>query len=134
VYYLPPPPVVMPPVVAQKAEQPASNPGATLRTTGVVTAAVGAAAVAFGVFSNLKANGIADDLKKTDGYSTSKVSDRDTFETLGWVGYGLGGTCIVAGAVLYYLGVRAAANAPAGLALVPTVAPGATGLVLKGAF
>jgi hypothetical protein len=83
---------------------------------------------------NLKVNGMASDLQKTNGYDSGKVSDRNTYETLGWVGYGVGAACVATGAVLYYLGIRSGASGSASVAFVPAFAPGQAGAVLKGAF
>jgi hypothetical protein len=87
-----------------------------------------------GVILNLKVNSIASDLKKTDGYSAGKESDRKTYKTLGWVGYGLGTACVATGAILYYFGARTSGGDTAAVALVPAVAPGQAAMLLKGAF
>ncbi len=77
---------------------------------------------------------MASDLEKTNGYDPGKISDRKTYETLGWAGYGVGAACVVTGAVLYYLGQQSGAAHSASVALVPTLAPGQAGAFLKGAF
>jgi hypothetical protein len=87
-----------------------------------------------GIILNLKVNSMADDLQKTDGYTAGKESDRKTYETLGWAGYGVGAACIAAGAVLYVLGLRSGSPASTSVALFPTFAPGQAGAVVKGAF
>jgi hypothetical protein len=111
-----------------------SESGAGLRTAGIVTIAVGGAALVAGILLNLKVNSMASDLQKIDGYSASKESDRKTYVTLGWVGYGAGAACVATGAVLYYLGRRSSAPGSTSVALVPAFAAGQTGAVLKGAF
>ena len=73
---------------------------------------------------------MASDMQKTNGYTDGKESDRKTYETLGWVGYGVGAACVATGAVLYYLGTRSGAAG----ALVPAFAPDQVGAVVKGAF
>ena len=83
-----------PMVVQPSNPQLANEPGSGLRTAGIVTVAVGGAALIAGVILNLKVNNMASDLQKIDGYSTSKESDRKTYETLGWVGYGVGAGCV----------------------------------------
>jgi tetratricopeptide (TPR) repeat protein len=123
-----------PPVVQQANPQPAGQSGSGLRTAGIVTAAVGGAALVASVVMNLKVNGMASDLQKTNGYDSGKVSGRNTYETLGWVGYGVGAACVATGAVLYYLGIRSGASGSASVAFVPAFAPGQAGAVLKGAF
>ena len=129
--YAPPPP---PPTIQQAQASPASRPGSGLRTAGVVTAAVGGAALITGVIFNLKVNSLASDLGKNDGYDAGKVSDRDTYQTLGWIGYGAGAACVATGAVLYYLGSRSRAAGSPSVALVPAFAPGQAGAFLKGGF
>ena len=132
----PPVPVAAPtpPMVQQAARQPANESGSGMRTAGIITAAVGGAALVAGVVFNLKVNSIANDLQKTNGYDAGKVSDRNSFETMGWVSYGVGAACVVTGAVLYILGLRSGAHESASVALVPALAPGQAGAVLKGAF
>jgi hypothetical protein len=124
----------VPPVVQQTGAKAASHSGSGLRTAGIVTAAVGGAALVAGVVLNLKVNSMADSLQKTDGYTDGKESDRKTYETLGWVGYGVGAACVATGAVLYVLGLRSADAAQPSVALVPAFAPGQAGALLKGTF
>jgi hypothetical protein len=123
-----------PAVVQHPTPAPTSESGASLRTAGIIAAAVGGAALVTGVVLNLKVNGMASDLQKTDGYSDGKESDRKTYQTLGWVSYGVGAACVATGAVLYFLGQRSAAADSTSVALVPSFAPGQAGAVLKGAF
>jgi len=131
-----PVPLAAPPVVQatqQAGVTPTGEGGSGLRTAGIVTAAVGGAAMVAGVLLNLKVNSMADDLQKTNNYSASKASDRKNYETLGWVSYGLGGACVATGAALYLLGSRAT-RTTSSVALVPTFASGQAGAVVKGAF
>jgi hypothetical protein len=122
------------PVVRQTNIQPASESVSGLRTAGIVTAAVGGAALVAGVILNLKVNSMAESMQKTDGYTDGKESDRKTYETLGWVGYGVGAACVATGAVFYILGQRSGATGPTSVAIMPALAPGQAGAVLKGAF
>ena len=128
----PAPAAMVSPMVQQTNAQPAIESGSGLRTAGIITAAFGGAAVITGVILNLKVNSMASDMQKTNGYTDSKDSDRKTYETLGWVGYGVGAACVATGAVLYYLGVRAPGTAS--VALVPAFAPGQAGAIVKGVF
>jgi len=114
----------------QSIPQPEAKSGSGLRTAGILTTVVGGAALVAGVAFNLKVNSMASDFQNLNGYTDSKESDRKTFQTLGWVGFGVGAACIATGAVLYYLGVRAGTTAPA-LALGPD---GSVSAVVKGAF
>jgi hypothetical protein len=115
--------------------------GAGLRIAGIVTFAVGVAGVATALGLNLKANSLASDLNGSAStmnssstlYTRSKESSRSTYETLSWVGYGVGGACLAAGAILYYLGHSRAAG-HASVALLPAAGPGQVGAVVQGAF
>jgi tetratricopeptide (TPR) repeat protein len=129
-------PEATPPVVATGTSagtrQPSSKPGSGLRVAGITIAAVGGAALVAGIIFNLKANSLASDLKKTDGYTSDKESSRKTYQTLGWVGYGAGAACVATGAVLYVLGLNSSDGSS--VAFVPAFAPGQAGAVVKGSF
>jgi hypothetical protein len=134
-----PPPAVAPPptpIVLQQAQpQLAGASGSGLRTAGIVTASIGGAAVIAGIILNSKVNGMASDMETTPGgYSASKESDRKTYETLGWIGYGLGAACVATGAILYIVGRKAGPSDSTQVAIVPTISGGQTGAVLVGAF
>jgi hypothetical protein len=121
-------------MVRQTGPQIPADSGSGLRTAGIVTAAVGGAALVAGVVLNLKVNNMANDMQKTDNYSEGKESDRKVFEALGWASYGVGAACVATGAVLYVLGLRRAGTGSPSVAFVPTFAPGRAGAVLQGAF
>lgn len=134
-----PPPAVAPPptrIVLQQAQpQPAGTSGSGLRTAGIVTASIGGAALVAGVIFNLKVNSMASDMESTPGgYSASKESDRKTFETLGYAGYGVGAACVATGAILYVVGLKSSSRNTSSVALAPTFAPGQVGALIKGAF
>jgi len=131
---LPPPlpepqPAPHPTVVVPQPQPAAASPaGGGLRVAGIVTASVGAAAVIAGVVLNLKANSMvsdAQDLYDRDTYSSSK-----DYKTMSLVGYGAGAACLVGGALLYYLGVRAGSQ----VAVSPVVGQGTAGALLGGTF
>jgi hypothetical protein len=121
------------PVVPQVSSPSKAEPGSRLRTAGLLTAAVGGVAVVAGIVFNVKANSLASDMGKVDGYTSGKESDWSTYKTLTWVGYGAGAACIAGGAILYVLGLRSDSPA-ASVALAPTVGPSQAGMVLKGEF
>jgi hypothetical protein len=107
--------------------------GLGLRVGGIVAVVAGVAGVATGVVLNLKSNSLAKDLERSNtSYSRAKESDRSRYETWSWVGYGVGGACIVGGAILYYLGFRQGHEPQ--VALVPSAGPGHVGALLQGAF
>jgi hypothetical protein len=134
------PPPALPPVepsapsppaqTVEDTSRPPASRGRGLRIAGVTVGAVGVASLAAAVVLNVKANGMADDLNQPAGYDRDKASERSTYATMSWVGYGVGAACLVGGAVLYYLGHRSASS----VALLPTVAPGQASLNLHGAF
>ncbi len=122
------------PIVTVPARKPASTSnGASLRAGGIVVAAFGVAAAGAGLAFNLKANSMVDDMYKTpDGYT--KDSDRKTWATLAWVGYGVGAACVVTGAILFGVGLKAKSNRAGDVALVPVVGPDRAGAAFVGAF
>ncbi len=131
----PPAPVAVstPAVVAQSSAEP-PVPGSGLRIAGIATMVVGALAGGAGVLLNLKANQLASDLGSSPtSFDRGKASDRSSYETAAWLSYGAGATCIVGGAVLYYLGYRQG-KTPTSLALLPMVAQGQYSAVLQGGF
>jgi hypothetical protein len=132
----PPPPPQPIEVIAPPPPQPAPSSRAGLRTAGIITASVGAAAVIAGVIFNVKVNSMANDMETVPGgYSPSKESDRKNFQTLGWVSYGVGAACITTGAVLYIVGLQGHGSADSGrVSLVPALGPGQAGALLTGAF
>jgi hypothetical protein len=97
-----------------------------------LTASVGGAALIAGIILNYESNSLATDLKKTDGYTPGKESDRKNYETFSWVGYGVGAACVAAGAILYIVGSRSASDPS--VAFVPAFAPDYAGAIVKGAF
>jgi tetratricopeptide (TPR) repeat protein len=114
-------------------QAPAAEPGKAgsgLRTAGVVTAAVGVAALIAAVVLNLEANGMVEDLRHH--YDKDDEASSKTYKTLSQVGYGLGATLVAGGAVLYFLG--RAAGARSRITFVPSLAPGAAGAILEGTF
>jgi hypothetical protein len=120
-----------PDTIEQKAP-PA--PGSGLRIAGLVTLGVGAAALVTAVIFNLKANNLASELESTTTYERSKESSRAGYETLGWVGYGVGAACVAGGAALYVVGWNQGRKATSSVALLPAFSPDQVGAVLKGAF
>jgi tetratricopeptide (TPR) repeat protein len=126
---------------AQIVEKPKGEPeppktGKRLLIAGIVTGGVGAAAVIAGVAFNVKANGLVDEMEgKVDAYTSSKNSSQQTYQTLAWVGYGVGAACIATGAVLTVVGAsRRGSSARTDVALVPALGPGRAGVLLRGGF
>jgi len=130
----PPTPTPEPPMVSQPAPQPMqTSSGAGLRTGGIVVAAFGVAVLGAGVLLNVKANSTVNNMYSSyDGYT--KESERKTYETLAWVGYGLGAACVITGAVLYTVGLKARSGQASRVALVPVVGTSQAGAALTGEF
>jgi hypothetical protein len=102
-----------------EAPKPSQQAGSSLRAAGVVTVAVGGAALAAGILLNLKVNGLANDYQTYNGYTDQKESQRKSYETWGWVSYGVGAACVATGATLYSLGLRANRDVSHSVAVLP---------------
>ena len=144
---LPPPPVLPTPepmpkpelinqTVEQTKAQPETPKGRSgLLTAGIVTGVVGVAAVVAGIAFNLKVNSLVNEMEtKLDGYTASKNSSRNTYQTLMWAGYGVGAACIVTGAIMVALGVSSRQDSSTHVALVPSLGPDLAGVMLSGGF
>jgi hypothetical protein len=118
------------PEPAQQA-RPAIS-GAGLRVGGVVAMAAGVAGIATGIALNVKANSIASELETNRPYLRGREDTRAIYETWGWVGYGVGGVCLLGGAVLYYFGYSQGRSGQ--VALLPATQGGSFGATLQGVF
>jgi hypothetical protein len=123
-------------VLKPKGEPELAKNGKGLVLVGIATGSVGVASVIAGVFLNLKANSLVDEMETTvDSYTSDRSSTQKTYQSLAWVGYGVGAACIVTGAALIAIGASRNDSAVRGnVAIVPAVGPGQTGLVLRGGF
>jgi hypothetical protein len=131
-----PPPTEATNLVARPTPAPVEqHAGSRLRTAGIVTASVGALALAGGLICNVQANSLAKDLSGNT-YDRGKASTRDTYVTLGWVGYGVGAAALATGATLFFLGGRSGTTAETSTAvsLTPAFAPGFASLSLRGSY
>ena len=110
-----------------------ASDGAGLRIGGIVVASFGVVAAGVGLGFNLKANSTVNDMHNTpDGYT--KESTRKNYETVAWLGYGVGAACVVTGAILYAIGQKAKSSHSDAVALAPMVGTDHAGAVLTGAF
>lgn len=131
----PAPPTPEPqPVISEPAPKPVSTSGgARLRIGGIVVTSFGVVAAGVGLGFNLMANSTVNDMyNTTDGYT--KESSRKNYETVAWVGYGVGAACVVTGAILYAIGRKAKASHSDDVALVPMVGRDHAGAAFAGAF
>jgi len=109
-----------------------AHPGSGLRVAGIVVGSVGVAAVAAGALMSVKTHSLVDDMV-SNGYDPDKESSRKTYETMGWVSFGVGAAAIVAGATMYYLGWSTArsASAETNMSVVPVFGPDRAMLVFQ---
>jgi hypothetical protein len=132
----PPPPNSAEPHVTMMVGIPvAAEPeGRGLRIAGVLTAAAGVCLVGAGVAFTVKERSLTDAINTK--FSRSKESSRASYETLGYVSYGIGAAAIVGGATLYYLGWRSAKHESTASVIValPAVTPESMALVMQGSF
>lgn len=121
-----------PQVSTQQPPMPSDGTAGTgFRTAGIVSAAVGLAAVAVGVGLALKTQSISSDEQK-NGATPAKEDQRKSLETWGWVSYGVGAAAIVTGTTLYVIGWPRSQSTK--VALIPILAPDAAAVILKGNF
>jgi len=120
-------------VVAPASPVQDSTAGAGLRSAGLVVGLVGTAAIVTGVVLDLKTHSLVNDMYST-GYDAGKESSRKSYETWGWVSYGVGAAGIVAGITMYLLGRSRGEEAASGarVSLLPVVSPDRAMLVLQG--
>lgn len=105
-----------------------------LTIAGMVTGGVGVAAVIAGIAFNLKANSMANEMEATvDAYTRSKDTSQKTYQTLTWIGYGVGAACLATGTILTIVGMGRPSKGGE-IALAPTVGPSHAGVVLRGGF
>jgi hypothetical protein len=100
----------------------------------VIVAAVGGAGLITGLVLNLKANSLADSIRPPNTFQRSTESSRESYQTLSWVGYGVGAACVATGAVLYIIGYSSGHSQSASAAVVPLLGPGQAGAAFAGAF
>jgi hypothetical protein len=121
-----------PPVVVEPAPLPLEDDHSkSLRTAGVVCAAVGLAAVGAGVGLALKTQSISSDEQKHVA-TVDRENQRKSLETWGWVSYGVGAAAIATGTVLYIVG-RSSYHASS-VALLPILAPDGVSMMVWGSM
>jgi hypothetical protein len=127
-----------PPSAATTAGTPAaavaarpSSTGRGLRIAGIASAAVGLAAIGGGVGFALKTRSISSDEQK-NGPTKAQEDDRKSYETLGWICYGVGAAALATGAVLYIMGWPT--EDARTVSLLPSVNAAGGSLLLAGRF
>jgi hypothetical protein len=125
----PPPELPKPPievVVAPPPPPPAPVAAhSVLPTVGIVVGSAGLASLVTAVVLNVKANSYAD---------VGDESNLNAFKNGAWVCYGVGGAALATGIVLFALGHRGSEPKQSGVVVSPILAPGGTGLALRGGF
>ena len=108
------------------------SPGQGLRIAGYACGATGVAAIAAGIIFGLKARSYSHDVENETIFNPNQDNRGKMFETLQWVGYDVGASLVVVGALLYVFGWQSASQTS--VALVTTAVPGGAGLAAQGAF
>jgi hypothetical protein len=103
-----------------------------LRVGGIVCGAAGVVALGLGVFFSLETDDYSSTVEKGAIFNPHFDERGKLYETLQWVGYGVGAALVGTGVLLYGLGASAANNAA--VAVAPAVLPGGVGLTAQGAF
>jgi hypothetical protein len=113
---------------------PPKSDGRGLRIAGIATAGAGLCAITTGIVLALKERSLTNEINAK--FNADKESTRASYVNWGYVSYGVGAAAVVAGATLYVLGWRSerAASGTTGISLLPTYAPGITGMALQGSF
>jgi tetratricopeptide (TPR) repeat protein len=127
----PAPPGEKPDVFTKSMGQ--SENGVGQRLAGFITTTAGVAILASGFAFNLLHESMVNQ-QNTGQFSRSREEKLGTYETLAWVGYGVGTAAIVTGGALWFWGRTASGNDAKGIALHPIYAPGAAGVRLQGMF
>lgn len=132
-------------VVATPASAPGDGTARVLRVSSVVLAAVGVVAVGFGAAMSFKVKSTNDDLKQlyaaqpyvTDSARVAQLeSDGSRYQTLQWVGYGVGAAAFAGAVATFILGGSRfpwSAESPDRVALdvTPAVSADGGGAVLR---
>jgi hypothetical protein len=93
---------------------------------------VGVAAVGAGIFFSLETDDYSSTVARGRVFQPSYDDRGKLYQTLQWVGYGLGAGLVATGAILY--GVGAASAKTSTVALGPALLPGGAGFSAQGAF
>ncbi len=119
-----PPPPVAPPTTS------AANPGHGLRIAGIVVGSVGLAGIGAGIaFGVYQAN--LHDQAFRGTFDQTKLNSSNTFETIEFISFGVGGAALATGIVLYIVGASSSGHDQT-VSFVPLLAPGMGGIALSG--
>lgn len=134
-----PPMESRPPVAVSRTTPPPRTAG--LRTAAIALGVVAVAGVATGVVSTLQVKSLEKEIEtarigQLTGLKLSQQQDKArTFETLQWIGYGVGAAAMAGAVVCLILDREPAGNGDTGPHVTGTIGPGGlAGLVLNGRF
>jgi hypothetical protein len=123
-------PAVPPVQPATPEGEPASYDGHTLRIVGLSLGGAGVAFVGAGVAFGVLAHSQAQTDSQAPTFDPSNQSKGKTYQTLQYVGYGVGGALLAAGVVTYIVGYQRGQAEPATqTALLPSIVPVSGGLI-----
>jgi len=126
----PPPVVIRPPPVKVIEDR-----GGTLRTAGLVSGGAGVVVLGAGVFFGLQGLSLKqdlDDLGPGDEFDPSVVDDGHTANRNALICFAVGGSALVTGGVLYYLGTRRKVERT--ITVAPSLTPDGASLRVAGEF
>ena len=89
----------------------------------------GVVALGAGAYLGLEARGLEDKVTTATTFNPSDNQAGEHARTFQFVMYGVGGAALVAGGILYWLGLEPERH---GVALVPVVSPHGSGVALRG--
>ncbi len=116
---------------ARKEER--ASAGSGLRLGGMLAGGAGVAALGAGVFFQLRASSLSDELSEPGAtYDAGKDDDGKAAEQWMIISYAAGGALLAGGAALYYFGHRARASSAERMAIIPSFTPDSVGLVVRG--
>lgn len=133
------PEVVERPPAEVKRIPPPPPRSRTLRTAAIALGVVSLAGVATGVVSSLQVQSLEEEVQGATRLPAIKITQNQekarTYETLQWVGYGVGAAALVGAVVCLILDDGGSAADRDGAQLTGTIGPGGQpGLVLSGRF
>ena len=117
---------------AEATPAPEVKPGHGLRVAGVVCGITGVAFVGAGIFFGAETSVYSHSVETGAVFNPNFQDRGKLYETLQWVGYGLGAGLVATGAVLYGIGAVSARSSA--VALAPSLFPGGAGLSAQGGF
>jgi hypothetical protein len=131
---LPPPPAPTVSLAMTPAQSTEDRQGSGLRVAGIAAGVLGLAGITTGVVLAMKTGTLTDEINKQ--YNRDKAATRDSYETWGWISYGVGAAALVTGATLFVIEWRSGKSQPgaATVSVLPMLAPGGAALYVRGAY